>query len=96
MHGTRMMGWDEIRAAYGREVVNLRNEGRWAFLNTLFSISEAALYCQVSCGGGVPSRGKGLGLGVHPCLIQSVVCRAAAARHGSSKRAPCAVPTSKP
>lgn len=58
MHGTRMMGWQEIREAYGREVVNLRNEGRWVFLNTLFSISEAVLFCQVGGGGG-RSRGGG-------------------------------------
>jgi hypothetical protein len=32
---------------YGREVVNLRNEGRWVFLNTLFSVSEAVMYMQV-------------------------------------------------
>ena len=50
MHGTRMLGWQEIRHAYGREVVNLRNEGRWVFLNTLFSISEAVLFCQASPG----------------------------------------------
>ncbi|KAF8069710.1 DTX44 [Scenedesmus sp. PABB004] len=47
MHGTRLMGWQEIRAAYGREVVNLRNEGRWVFLNTLFSVSEAVMYVQL-------------------------------------------------
>ncbi|KIZ07124.1 hypothetical protein MNEG_0828 [Monoraphidium neglectum] len=47
MHGTHMMGWQDIREAYGREVVNLRNEGRWVFLNTLFSISEAVLFCQL-------------------------------------------------
>jgi hypothetical protein len=47
MHGTRMMSWQEIRDAYGREVVNLRNEGRWVFLNTLFSVSEAVMYMQV-------------------------------------------------
>jgi hypothetical protein len=47
MHGTRMMGWQEIRQFYGREVVNLRNEGRWVFLNTLFSVSEAVMYMQV-------------------------------------------------
>lgn len=47
MHGTRMMGWQEIRQFYGREVVNLRNEGRWVFLNTLFSVSEAVMYMQL-------------------------------------------------
>lgn len=36
MHGTRMMSWQDIRVVYGREVVNLRNEGRYVFLNTLF------------------------------------------------------------
>lgn len=47
MHGTRMLSWQEIREMYGREVVNLRNEGRWVFLNTLFSVSEAVMYSQV-------------------------------------------------
>lgn len=47
MHGTRMLSWSEIRELYGREVVNLRNEGRWVFLNTLFSVSEAVMYMQV-------------------------------------------------
>lgn len=47
MHGTRMMSWQEIREQYGREVVNLRNEGRWVFLNTLFSVSEAVMYMQL-------------------------------------------------
>lgn len=47
MHGTRMLTWQEIREEYGREVVNLRNEGRWVFLNTLFSVSEAVMYMQL-------------------------------------------------
>lgn len=47
MHGTRMMSWQNIRDQYGREVVNLRNEGRWVFLNTLFSVSEAVMYMQL-------------------------------------------------
>lgn len=47
MHGTRMLTWQEIRKAYGREVVNLRNEGRWVFLNTLFSVSEAVMFAQL-------------------------------------------------
>jgi hypothetical protein len=42
-----MLTWQEIREFYGREVVNLRNEGRWVFLNTLFSVSEAVMYMQV-------------------------------------------------
>ncbi|KAK3278073.1 hypothetical protein CYMTET_13969 [Cymbomonas tetramitiformis] len=47
MHGTRMMGWAELSATYGRELVDLRDESRWRFLNTLFSVSEACLYMQM-------------------------------------------------
>lgn len=47
MHGTRMLGWAELSATYGRELVDLRDEGRWRFLNTLFSVSEACLYMQM-------------------------------------------------
>ena len=47
MHGTHMMSPGEIREVYGRELVNLKNEGRWSFLNTLFSVSEAVMYLQV-------------------------------------------------
>ena len=43
-----MMSTGEIREAYGRDLVNLRNEGRWTFLNTLFSVSEAVMYMQAS------------------------------------------------
>lgn len=50
MHGTRMMSPAEVREQYGRELVNLRNESRFVFLNTLFSISEAVLYMQVWLG----------------------------------------------
>ena len=46
MHGTQMMNTGEIREVYGRELVNLKNEGRWCFLNTLFSVSEAVMYMQ--------------------------------------------------
>lgn len=49
MHGTRMLSPGEVRESYGRELVNLRNEGRFVFLNTLFSVSEAVLYMQVQC-----------------------------------------------
>ena len=35
-----------MQAIYGRYVVDLR-EGRWSFLNTLFSVSEATLYLQL-------------------------------------------------
>jgi len=48
MHGTRLLSWSEVRETYGRELVNLRNEGRYTFLNTLFSVSEAVLYMQAS------------------------------------------------
>ncbi|EFN59339.1 hypothetical protein CHLNCDRAFT_56697 [Chlorella variabilis] len=47
MHGTRMMTPAEVRESYGRELVNLRNESRYVFLNTLFSVSEAVLYMQM-------------------------------------------------
>ncbi|XP_028108744.1 uncharacterized protein LOC114307549 isoform X2 [Camellia sinensis] len=38
MHGSEM---------YGRELVNLRKENRWEFLNTLFSVSEVVAYTQM-------------------------------------------------
>ena len=47
MHGTRKMSPTEVRSAYGRELVNLKNESRWVFLNTLFSVSEAVMYAQM-------------------------------------------------
>ena len=47
MHGTRRMTPAEVRFAYGRELVNLKNESRWVFLNTLFSVSEAVMYAQM-------------------------------------------------
>lgn len=47
MHGTRMLTPAEVRESYGRQLVNLRNENRFIFLNTLFSVSEAVLYMQV-------------------------------------------------
>lgn len=46
-----MLTWAEIRQTYGRDLVNLRNEGRWQFLNTLFSVSEAVMYMQVRWNG---------------------------------------------
>jgi 5'-nucleotidase len=45
-HGTRMMGFDEQRAAYTRVLVDL-GEPRWAFMNTLFSLSETCLFAQI-------------------------------------------------
>mmetsp|Transcript_7840 Transcript_7840/g.23125 ORF Transcript_7840/g.23125 Transcript_7840/m.23125 type:complete len:458 (+) Transcript_7840:208-1581(+) len=47
MHGTRMFSWSELRETYGRELVVLRDGGRWQFLNTLFSVSEACLFMQM-------------------------------------------------
>lgn len=47
MHGTRMLSAAEVRAQYGRTLVNLRHESRWVFLNTLFSVSEAVMYMQM-------------------------------------------------
>ena len=37
----------EVRDLYGRELVNLKDEGRWSFMNTFFSVSEAVLYAQL-------------------------------------------------
>ncbi len=45
-HGTRPLGFDELRTAYAGVVVDL-GEPRFQFLNTLFSISEAGLYAQL-------------------------------------------------
>ena len=42
-----MLSWTELRDAYGRELVSLRNERRYTFLNTLFSVSEAVMYMQL-------------------------------------------------
>lgn len=44
-HGTRMLEFPDLRERYGRIVVDLR-DGRWEFLNTLFSISVGCLYGQ--------------------------------------------------
>lgn len=45
-HGTRMLEFEDQRRAYSRVRVDLQ-EPRWAFLNTLFSISEGNLYLQL-------------------------------------------------
>lgn len=47
MHGTKMLSNRSISELYGRELVDLRNENRWEFLNTLFSVSEAVMYMQM-------------------------------------------------
>jgi HAD superfamily 5'-nucleotidase-like hydrolase len=45
-HGTERLDYDRLRRAYHGTVVNLAEE-RFVFLNTLFSLSEAALYAQL-------------------------------------------------
>jgi len=45
-HGTEALDYDRLRRAYHGTVVNLA-EDRFVFLNTLFSLSEAALYAQL-------------------------------------------------
>ncbi|HMB69716.1 MAG TPA: HAD-IG family 5'-nucleotidase, partial [bacterium] len=45
-HGTRPLGFDELRRTYARTSVSL-SEDRFVFLNTLFSYSEACLYSQL-------------------------------------------------
>lgn len=44
-HGLQILPFDRQRDTYARVLVDLR-EPRWVFLNTLFSLSEATLYCQ--------------------------------------------------
>lgn len=45
-HGTRQLTFDELRRTYAGVFVDL-GEPRFRFLNTMFSISEAALYAQL-------------------------------------------------
>jgi HAD superfamily 5'-nucleotidase-like hydrolase len=45
-HGMRALGFEEMRQAYAREIVDL-SEPRWVFLNTLFSLSEGCFYAQL-------------------------------------------------
>ncbi|XP_038986589.1 cytosolic purine 5'-nucleotidase isoform X2 [Phoenix dactylifera] len=47
MHGTKMLSTRAVSEIYGRELVDLRNEGQWEFLNTLFSVSEAVMFMQM-------------------------------------------------
>ncbi len=46
LHGTRPMDYEAQREAYSRTIIDLA-EGRWEFLNTLFSLSEACMYAQL-------------------------------------------------
>eukprot|EP00884_Botryococcus_braunii_P019770 jgi/Botrbrau1/6477/Bobra.0034s0050.1 len=41
------MSPQDIKDRYKRDLVSLRNEGRYEFLNTLFSVSEAVLFMQM-------------------------------------------------
>ncbi|MCZ6915794.1 MAG: HAD-IG family 5'-nucleotidase [Gemmatimonadetes bacterium] len=45
-HGTWLMDHAVLRKVYGRTIIDL-TEGRWVFLNTLFSLSEACMYGQL-------------------------------------------------
>ncbi len=45
-HGTRLLGFEELRRDYARTIVDL-SEPRWIFLNTLFSLSEGSVYAQL-------------------------------------------------
>ncbi|CAN6858378.1 unnamed protein product, partial [Brassica oleracea] len=47
MHGTEMLSNKAVSDIYGRELVDLRNQSRWEFLNTFFSVSEALAYAQM-------------------------------------------------
>uniref|UniRef100_A0A0E0C003 5'-nucleotidase n=1 Tax=Oryza meridionalis TaxID=40149 RepID=A0A0E0C003_9ORYZ len=47
MHGTQMLSTSAVSEIYGRELVDLRKESRWEFLNTLFSVSEAVMFMQM-------------------------------------------------
>jgi HAD superfamily 5'-nucleotidase-like hydrolase len=45
-HGTRQLQLEEKKKTYRQTIVDLGDD-RWAFLNTLFSISEAGIYMQL-------------------------------------------------
>ncbi|MEM9714717.1 MAG: HAD-IG family 5'-nucleotidase [Actinomycetota bacterium] len=45
-HGTRVLGYDELRDAYAGTRVDL-SEPRWEFTNTMFSLSQSSLYAQL-------------------------------------------------
>ncbi|XP_059450053.1 uncharacterized protein LOC132181025 [Corylus avellana] len=47
MHGTKMLSTRAVSEMYGRELVDLRKESQWEFMNTLFSVSEAVAYMQM-------------------------------------------------
>ncbi|MEZ5261508.1 MAG: HAD-IG family 5'-nucleotidase [Acidimicrobiales bacterium] len=45
-HGSRLLSYDELRQTYSGTIVDLA-EGRFRFMNTLFSLSEASLFAQL-------------------------------------------------
>jgi 5'-nucleotidase len=45
-HGTERLDFDRQRHAYARTLVDV-TDARWVFLNTFFSLSEAAMYAQL-------------------------------------------------
>ncbi|MBK8258689.1 MAG: HAD-IG family 5'-nucleotidase [Polyangiaceae bacterium] len=45
-HGTKPMDYEAQRRAYSRTIIDL-SDHRYVFLNTLFSLSEACMYCQL-------------------------------------------------
>jgi HAD superfamily 5'-nucleotidase-like hydrolase len=45
-HGTRPMDYEAQRSVYSRTIIDLADP-RYVFLNTLFSLSEACMYCQL-------------------------------------------------
>jgi len=59
-HGTRQLEFEELRSAYAGTFVDL-NDDRFVFLNTLFSLSEAAIFAQLVdlVDGGALPRGLG-------------------------------------
>src|SRR5688572_6048183 len=46
LHGTRAIPFEDVRRVYARTMVDL-SDLRYAFMNTLFSLSEACLYAQL-------------------------------------------------
>ena len=47
MHGTEMLDRHQVKEIYGQEPIDLRHTGRWYFLNTLFTVSEAVMFAQM-------------------------------------------------
>lgn len=45
-HGTAPLSFEALRSAYAGDMVELADP-RWEFMNTLFSLSEASLFCQL-------------------------------------------------